>query len=169
MNKHEGPELSQRLAELADALGGRSPSPAGLLVWIDALKELSMDQVKTALTEWPKRNAKMPAPLDILKLARETAAFRRETEAAKLKDGAEIKWAPTKYGLEASKAIRQMVSGAGGIVAGAFLHIGGRGPADDHKEWAKVLKVKEESGESLSMTQKQAWREALGCSDQRNS
>lgn len=48
-----------------------------------------------------------------------------------------------------------------GLVAGTFLHIGGRSDADP-KEWAKVLRVRELSGDRLSEIQRQAWRDVLG-------
>src|SRR5512139_402776 len=82
MHKQELPELSQRLAQLADALGGKAPSPAGLLVWGDALAECKTDDVKATLTDWPKSNTRMPSPADVLKRCRELAAARREAQDA---------------------------------------------------------------------------------------
>lgn len=60
------------------------------------------------------------------------------------------------------REIQHYLNGQGGLIAGCFRHVGGKGPDDDHKEWAKVLKVRELSGEHLSLMQRQAWREALG-------
>lgn len=81
MHKQEIPELSQRLAQLADALGGKAPSPAGLLVWGDALSECRTDDVKAVLTDWPKSHTKMPSPAEVLKRCREMSSDRIEAES----------------------------------------------------------------------------------------
>lgn len=54
------------------------------------------------------------------------------------------------------------LQGRGGLVAATWRHLGGKGPHDDHKEWAKILQVRHESGEHLSLLQIQNYREALG-------
>jgi hypothetical protein len=71
MTKHELHELANRLTQLADALNGKPPSPAGLLVWLDALGELPLATVLAVLSDWPKANSRMPVPADILKLGRD--------------------------------------------------------------------------------------------------
>ena len=67
-----------------------------------------------------------------------------------------------KNGRETLANILLSLIGRGGLVAGTFHHVGGKGPDEDHKEWAKILRVREESGEDLSIVQKDAWRAALG-------
>lgn len=81
MQKQELPELAQRLSQLADALGGKAPSPAGLLVWGDALSECRFDDVRSALTDWPKSHQKMPTPVEILKICRTILSERLEAES----------------------------------------------------------------------------------------
>ena len=81
MQKHDLPELTKRLAELADALGGKAPSAAGILVWLDALAECAVDDVRAVLSDWPKSHGKMPMPNEILKLARDRLSVRVEKRA----------------------------------------------------------------------------------------
>lgn len=63
------------------------------------------------------------------------------------------------------KALRQIKAFLGdqkpGFIAGTFQHCGGRSDLDP-REWAKVLRVREQAGEELSIAQKEAWRAALG-------
>lgn len=166
MHKHEIPELSQRLSQLADALSGRAPSPAGLMVWADALDSVDFDDVRAALTDWPKRNVKMPAPSDIRKSAMERVSTRIEETSRRnnASPGFDPEgWNPTsEVGRRELAKMRDILSDSSpGLVAGSFHHIGGR-PNADHKEWARVLRVKHESGESLSLTQIAAYKGALG-------
>lgn len=167
MHKQELPELSSRLSQLADALGGKAPSPAGLLVWGDALAECRTDDVKAVLTDWPKSHTKMPSPAEILKSCRELAAARREAaeaiERAKGGGGLEKVFANanTEVARAALKGILEMLADCKpGLVAGTFHPISGR-PDADHKAWAKKLKARHEAGESLSPQQIQMYRSAL--------
>jgi hypothetical protein len=67
-----------------------------------------------------------------------------------------------EVGRAAIENIKQLLgTQAGGFVAGTFQHVGGRTDLDP-KEWAKVLRVREASGEHLSIVQKESWRVALG-------
>jgi hypothetical protein len=62
------------------------------------------------------------------------------------------------------KALAELLGdarGRGGMI-GTFHHVGGKGPGDDHREWAVLLKVREELGECLTPAQAEAWRAALG-------
>lgn len=153
MNKSELPELSQRLAQLADALGGRAPSPAGLMVWGDALQECRTDDVKIALSDWPKKNVKMPSPADILKVCRSETSRRLEDEAEQNRRAA-----PTLKG-----ALRSAADGPTETGRAALREILSilKSPKPDPKDWARVLKVREESGETLDSHQSRMWREAL--------
>lgn len=56
-----------------------------------------------------------------------------------------------------------MAGGSGALVAGSFRRIGAANV--DPKEWARVLRVREECGDHLSPAQRQAWRDALGVRD----
>lgn len=73
--------LSERLTELAEALGGKAPTAKGQIVWLDALGECAIDDVLAVLTDWPKSHAKMPLPVDVLKLCRERVSERVERRA----------------------------------------------------------------------------------------
>lgn len=168
MNKNELPELSQRLAQLSDALGGRTPSPAGLLVWGDALAECRMEDVQAALTDWPKKHGKMPVPADILKIARERVSERVENQAkrdALATDGKAL--APVFRAADSAVARRELAKIKeilkdchGGLVAGTFRHIAGNSSMDP-KDWARVLRVRHESGEQLGVMQIRNYRAAL--------
>lgn len=63
------------------------------------------------------------------------------------------------------KALREIKAFLGnqkpGFIAGTFQHCGGRTDLDP-REWAKVLRVREQGGEDLSIAQKESWRAALG-------
>ena len=115
MQKQELPELSQRLSQLADALGGKAPSPAGLLVWGDALNECRFDDVKVALSDWPKKNIKAPAPADILKVCRERVSIRIEDEARR-----NAEWKSARHFLR--KAGKSFAPGANSGGYGTLAH-----------------------------------------------
>jgi hypothetical protein len=83
MNRADIPTLQARLEELAEALGGRTIGAKGVLVWLDALSECHIDAVKAALSDWPKRNVKMPTPADILKVCREARSNELEARSRK--------------------------------------------------------------------------------------
>ena len=170
MQKTDLPELQVRLEELADALGGRAVGAKGIMVWLDALREVRFDDVKAALTDWPKSHTKMPSPAEILKACRESSSARREADAAirraqeRESSGIEgaIAGAKSPAGREALRAIRELLSDCKpGLVAGTVHHIGGR-PDMDMKGWARKLKAREEAGEQLDVQQRRMWREALG-------
>lgn len=168
MTKGDIPELSQRLAQLADALGGRTPSPAGLMVWGDALAESRMDDVQAALTDWPKRFSKMPVPADILKIARERVSDRVENQLkrdALLTDGKAL--APAFKAANSAVARRELAKIKeilkdchGSFVAGTWTHIAGNSSLDPLK-WARVLRDRHESGEQLGVMQIRNYRAAL--------
>jgi hypothetical protein len=101
MQKHELSELSQRLAQLADALGGRAPSPAGLLVWGDALAECGCDDVMAVLSDWPKAHAKM-------RLCRERLSARVEGAAAQRAKSNREPWSATSLPASTEMARQHM-------------------------------------------------------------
>ena len=94
MQKHDLPDLAKRLAELADALQGKAPSAAGILVWLDALGECSADDVRAVLSDWPKSHGKMPMPNEVLKLARDRLSGRIERTAAENAKDNRKPWSP---------------------------------------------------------------------------
>lgn len=156
MQKHELPELAGRLAQLADALGGRAPSPAGLLVWLDALAECSMPDILAVLTEWPKRHHKMPLPAEVLAQARARLSERVESQAEKNRREAPS-LADMIAGLrrnmsDEAKAAREQI-------ADWLKSSGANGR--NWRAWARELKAREEAGEPLSEVQREAWRTAL--------
>lgn len=154
MHKHELPELSQRLSQLADALGGRAPSPAGLLVWGDALAECSRDDVLAVLSDWPKTHSKMPLPAEVLKLCRERLSDRIErearTRAARGHDDWDIE--PSVCANVDGEAYRQFT---------AFVRSLTKTPRNP-KAWSLALRDREEAGERLNYVQSKLWRDALG-------
>ena len=166
MRKDDAHWLAERLNELSEVLGGRQIGPKAIQVWIDALGECSSDDVRAALSDWPKRATKSPAPAEILKVCRERMSARIETDTARHKaDGGKAlgpiyRHADTAVAREALTQIKEILRGSrGGYIAGRFRHIGG---ADiDPKDWARVLQVRHESGEQLSLIQIVSYREAL--------
>lgn len=73
-----------------------------------------------------------------------------------------LKTPSKEVGRKTLEQIKQLLTHARpGFMAGTWLHVGGNSEGDP-KEWAKVLKVREQSGEGLSIVQKRAWRDALG-------
>jgi hypothetical protein len=166
MQKHELAALSTRLTELADALGARAPGAGGVVVWGDALSGHSFDDVQNALTDWPRRNTKMPAPADIVKVCGERQGNRIERQAAANRESAgSFDGVPNPNSVVAKFEVlrmREILSDChGGFVGGNFEHIAGNS-AMDAKLWAKKLQIKEALGEDVSPTQASAWREALG-------
>lgn len=108
MQKYELPELSERLAQLADALGGRAPSPAGLMVWGDALTECGRDDVMAVLSDWPKSHAKMPLPAEVLRLCRERLSARVEGVAAQRAKSNRDPWSATSLPASTAAARQHM-------------------------------------------------------------
>lgn len=86
--KYEGSDvkkISEQLLGLADLLDGRPPSEKALLLWLSCLEdEVPAWAAISALTDWPKRHSKMPAPADIVKTAREIRerALEKKTHQA---------------------------------------------------------------------------------------
>jgi regulator of protease activity HflC (stomatin/prohibitin superfamily) len=160
--------VAERLSELAEVLGGKAPSAKALPVWLDALAECPIDDVKFAFTDWPKRAVKMPAPADILKACRERMSARAEREGQQERiEGKALAPIYRRQGtseaeLKAKAEIRAILAGCSrGFIAGTFQHIGGRNSADP-LEWARVLRVRHEAGEILGSMQVANYRSALG-------
>jgi hypothetical protein len=159
MQKHELPELSQRLAQLADALGGKAPSAAGLLVWGDALAECERIDVVSVLTDWPKSHAKMPLPAEVLKLARDAASVRREraaaAEQAAERAAAQALQKPGHWQPEAGR-----MTPAYAAFKRALAELKQR-PKPHPKAWAYRLRDREAAGENLPSVARENWRAAL--------
>lgn len=81
MNATDTPVLTARLGELADALGAKKPTPEGIRVWFQVLKEFPFEYVVDTLDGWAKRHPKMPAPADVWKFLNESRTMRIERQA----------------------------------------------------------------------------------------
>lgn len=164
MKKQDGPELLQRLTQLAEVLAsGRAPSGNAIPVWLDVLGECAHHEVMSVLTDWPKTNTRMPLPADILRLCRTRVSDRIERQAEEnLRSATTIDEVVAK----ASRLKRER-DAATQAAYEAFLVKFERfkkaaAEPKDHKEWARVLRVKEEAGEHLMLVQMENWRVALG-------
>jgi hypothetical protein len=153
MRKSELPELSTRLAQLADALASRAPSTAGLAVWLDALAECAMADVLAVLVDWPKSHAKMPLPADVLRLCRDRMTDRTERQAAEFAKSARAQWSPEK--LRGDTASPQYLAFRRALATGK------RRERPHPKAWAHKLRDREAAGEQLLSTASDAWRAAL--------
>jgi len=173
MNRFDLATLKDRLAQLCDAFGTRPIGAGGMAVWADTLSGCNFEDVLFVLTDWPKKASKMPTPAEIFKLCGTRTSERIERQAAEnrmqaisveeaLGRAAAVNRNSEVAVTELRKMTEILSASKGGLVAGSFHHIGGKGPNEDHREWAKLLRVREESGEVISLTQKQAWRAALG-------
>jgi len=153
VNRSELAELSTRLAQLADALGGRAPSAAGMLVWLDALGECRLPDILDVLRDWPKSHAKMPLPAEVLKLAREMLTSRTEAVADGYAKTARAPFSPAEFKGDPNCAEYRAFR--------AFYaqHIRRSKPAP--KAWAERLRDREAAGEQLNHAQSEAWRRAL--------
>lgn len=159
MRSSDAPELQRRLSQLADALAGKAPSAAGLVVWLDALAECDASDVWTVLVDWPKSHAKMPLPAEVLKAARDVSSARRERIAEGERKAADA----------AAKRLAQTIDGAswpGGKSAAwqaaqrAIADIRKR-PKPTGKAWAFALRDRENAGQFLDPVQRENWRAAL--------
>jgi hypothetical protein len=148
MQANDLPELERRLAELADAFGGRAPTKGALKVWMDALKECRFDDVQRALADWPKTNVKTPAPADILKSCRSEVSKRLEDEARR-----NAATAPTMERAIDMAAITARSTEIGRRELARIKHILSS-PRPEPKEWARLLKMREEAGEPLDVQQR---------------
>lgn len=156
MNRNELPRLTDRLAELAEVLGGKPPSAKAAMVWLDALAECQIDDVLAVLTDWPKSNSRMPLPADILNRARNRLSDRIERLAEENKKNAP-KWSEMMTGLRENLS-PAAINARAELAAWAAT---AKSKARDHKAWAKKLKADEEAGKPLLYVQQQAWRKAL--------
>jgi hypothetical protein len=151
MHKAELAQISIRLSQLAEALSGRAPSAAGLLVWGDVLQECRIDDVSAALTDWPKRFSKMPTPSDILKACRDSLSRRIEETARKNAASAYDAFDPATLPAR-SKAAREERAAIKEALAMER-------PAP--KDWARRLQIRHEMNEPLSTIQIANYRAAL--------
>lgn len=103
MNQSDIPTLRERLAELADAVGAKSPGEAGVKAWLVALRDFSMPDVTGALDQWLRTKAKMAAPADIRLILAGRLSDRIERKAAA--DKAEFAAASRRMVSEASRRL----------------------------------------------------------------
>ena len=160
MRANDAPELQRRLLQLADALAGKAPSAAGLVVWLDALAECDASDVWAVLVDWPKSHAKMPLPAEVLKAARDVASARRERIAQAERD------AERKAADSLARNLSRFQP-EGGRMTPAYLEFKRamaelkRRPKPHPKQWAYDLRDKESRGEFLYPVQRENWRAAL--------
>jgi hypothetical protein len=115
-------ELSMRLAQLADALGGKPPTAAAMKVWYDALAECAMPDVLAVLTDWPKTHAKAPVPMEVLKLSNERISSRLERESKDRARESRQPWSPEKLqGDQNSAAYQQFKRDFAALRARKFM------------------------------------------------
>lgn len=128
MTPIDHPQFIERLVQLADALGGRAPTQAGLAIWIQTLKEFQFHEISDQLDAWAKRSTKMPAPADVWKACNEYRTDRLE-QAAKVEKVRERKEADAafKRSDRLGKALRALV-----------VKLRDQEPRDP-KEWAETL------------------------------
>lgn len=170
MNKSDAHWLVDRLEELAEALGSRAPGAKAIPVWLDALGDCKPDHVKAVLADWPKFSVKMPAPADVRKKALEKlsdgiesrAAAESRRDDAKAMAGAFRSPRTTEIARVEFAKIKDLLSDCDGrAISGHFLHIAGNSRMDP-KQWAKILQVADQCGDSLSFAQVSAYKAALG-------
>lgn len=158
MRANDAPELQRRLAQLADALAGKAPSAAGLVVWLDALAECDASDVWSVLTDWPKSHAKMPLPAEVLKAARDVASARRERIAEGERKAADTAAKRLTHTLDGAYSAGK--SSAWKAAQAAISEIRKR-PKPSGKSWAFALRDRENAGEFLYPVQRENWRAAL--------
>lgn len=158
MRSSDAPELQRRLSQLADALAGKAPSAAGLVVWLDALAECDASDVWAVLVDWPKSHAKMPLPAEVLKIARDVASARRERIAEGERKAADV----------AAKRLANTIDGSYVGAKSAAWQAAQRAIAEIRKRpnptgkaWAFALRDRENAGEFLYPVQRENWRAAL--------
>lgn len=157
MQKFDVPQVQQRLTELAGALGGKAPTPSAMQVWLDALAECHVDDVKAALADWSKEHTRMPAPADILRAARTRLSDRVEEESRRNNASA---LRPEDLRPRTHPAEDPQAWAAYQQFCRKFRTLLANRPAP--KAWAYALRAKEEAGEPLLLIQREKWRMALG-------
>lgn len=159
MQRHDLPEVLKRLAALAELYGAKPPTPAAAELWAHVLGECLIDDVRAALTDWPKARAKMPLPSEILALARERMSERVEAQAKREAAAARVDWTPDK--LAPADGQRSASYLAAKHALAELKHQ----PKPHPKLWAEILRDRELAGEQLSAVQQQNWRAAIGARD----
>jgi len=157
MTPLDTPLLSENLINLADAIGGKAPTQAGMKVWIQTLREFPINEIVDVLTNWAKRATKMPAPADVWKSLNDARAERMESDAATRKREYEHE---AKQTMHRNPVIAQKLSAL-------LAEMRGR-PKNDPKEWASnlmncyLLDLPGPNGKPLSLLQIQFACSAMG-------
>lgn len=156
MTHVDHPQFIAAIAQLADALGARPPTQAGMVVWIQTLKEFPFNELRDQLDAWAKRSNKMPTPHDLWKACNEQRTDRLE-QTAKVEKVA--------FRLDAERTFKR--SDRVGRALHALSEELRNAPPRDPKEWAHVLWERfiadrpNPSGEPMSQIQIQFACEAL--------
>jgi hypothetical protein len=131
MRPTDNPILFERLCELADAVGGKKPTQAGLKVWYVVLKEYDLPNVVNVLDNWARRSGKMPAPNDVFKVLNDSRVDKMESDAESAKRG---------YAADAARTFRRCPEFARKIHAlAADLNVASPSRKHDPKDWARVI------------------------------
>lgn len=158
MRPSDANELAKRLANLADALGGKAPGASGLAVWLDTLAECDGSDVWAVLVDWPKRNARMPLPAEVLKAARDVASARRERIAEGERKAEDM---AAKRLAQATDGARTGTNSDAWRAAQREIARIRKRPKPGGKAWAYALRDREAAGEFLYPAQRESWRAAL--------
>ncbi|HSV73525.1 MAG TPA: hypothetical protein VLH79_07185 [Chthonomonadales bacterium] len=153
MTPADTPALALRLAHLADVLGARAPSSAALALWADALAECAAADAFATLADWPRSNARMPTPADILRITRERISERIERTAA---DHARANRQPWSV-----ERLRSAPGSTAHVDALAAIRRALAQPRPHPRAWAERLRDREHAGETLGYQQRRLWRAAL--------
>lgn len=128
MTPSEYPAFTERLVQLADALGSRPPTQAGIALWVQTLKEFPFAEVSDQLDGWAKRSTKFPAPADVWKPCNEIRTARIEATA---------KSEAILFNRQAERTFVR--SGEFGRRLRALLASMKDRPENDPKDWARII------------------------------
>jgi len=128
MTPTEIPMFVESVMQLADALGGKAPTQAGLKVWIQVLREFPLPEIIDQLDGWAKRSNKMPAPADVWKVCNERRIDRLEASAAAERN---------TFSAEAKRAFQR--NDALGKKLRTLAATVREQPSADAKDWARII------------------------------
>lgn len=141
--------LGARLTELADYYGSKQPTTAALKVWLDALENVSIADVSSVLTDWPKCRAKFPLASEVLAMVNDRVSTRVEESAkrnsADTLDAALARAAAQTRGPESQRIYEQEMAKIRSIMRAGKSH---------PRAWIEKLLAKEDSGEGLTAVQR---------------
>lgn len=81
MQNADLPLLTERLTELAEAMGARPIAAKGMQMWFVTLREYPIHDVVDTLTNWARQQTKFPAPAQIVKILADRQSDRLEASA----------------------------------------------------------------------------------------